>query len=418
MLRYELIKGYPGSNAARFNIREEDSRLFIGYPEEKCYAAGVWHDYAWSFNFGLQNISGERLEIDVFVNCLSAQECPAEAFTLYCSRNPVKGFERNGDRGRSDGYTRYHFVASIPPGETVYFSNTLPRDYESLLGSLERKAQIHGISPRAVGSTVEGREIRAFEFGDPHNGKPNLLYTSGFHPAEGDSYAVEAIFDYLCNDEGRRWLEDFNVILIPAVNPDGFVHGINGANLNGVNLYWNFEYEDREKAPEAYSLWKYFQEIKPTLYVDFHAYVTQINKRMGPYVKPVGLYATDRVREIDREMNAFLIEMSGGKYQRGYLTYAKTTLAYLLTKHFNTITYTKFHFHLKNGVPLLQKQAIRIFGGLADILRKHGVSSPADVLVRPASSVKRSLLESLCLWFLVTREEMKNPLRRIRAALR
>ena len=56
----------------------------------------------------------------------------------------------------------------------------------------------------------------------------------------------------------------------------------------------------------------YFLEIKPTLYVDFHAYVTQFNKKMGPYVKPVELYSGENVKEIVRRMNAFLIEMAGG----------------------------------------------------------------------------------------------------------
>lgn len=418
MPRYKLVHNYPGSNAPRFAIRQEDARLFLTYPEEGCYAAGVWHDYAWSFNFGLQNTSGETLDLEMFVNCASAKECSAQPFTLYGSLDPVKGFEALGPQGRSDCYTRYYFPVSIPAGATRYFSNTMPRDYETFIGSLTGKAQQHGITMRDVGNTVDGRSIRAFEFGDPANGKPTMLYTSGLHPAEGDSHGVEAIFDHLCSDAGAAWLDDFNVVLIPAANPDGFVRGINGANANGVNLYWNFDYRDRQHAPEAYWLWQYFHEIKPVLYVDFHAYVTQWHKRMSPYIKPADLYATARVRAIVQDMDAFLIQLAGGKCQGGYMTYARTTLAYLLTRDLNTITYTKFHFHLKDGIPLLQKQAVMIFGGLAELLRKHGVRSSREILLDPAGSVRRSFAESLRLRYLVTREELKGPIRRIRSLFR
>ncbi len=418
MQRYKLITDYPGSNAPRFDIRQEEHRLYVQYPKEGCYAAGVWHDYAWSFNFGLQNTSGEILDIEVFVNCASAEDCPAQPFTLYGSQDPIKGFEALGPHGRSDWYTRYYFTVSIPAGETRYFSNTMPRDYDTFIGSLASKARLHGVGVRDVGQTVEERAIRAFEFGDPGKGKPTLLYTSGLHPAEGDSYGLEAIFDHLCSAEGAAWLQDFNVVLIPAANPDGFVHGINGANANGVNLYWNFEYRDRQRVSEAYWLWQYFHEVKPVLYVDFHAYVTQWHKRMGPYIKPAGLYATARVRAIVQDMNAFLIQLAGGKFQQGYMTYARTTLAYLLTRDLNTITYTKFHFHLKDGIPFVRRKAVEIFEGLAGILRKHDVRSPEPVLLHPAGSVQRSLHESLRFRYLVAREELKNPLRRVRALFR
>ena len=417
MQRYRLIQGYPGCNADRFKIQDADGRLYVRYPEETCYAAGVWHDYAWSFNFGLQNTSAEKVDVEVFVNCRSPDECPPEPFILYTSRDPIKGFEPAAAPGPTYCYSKYYFIATIPAGETVYFSNTMPRDYETFINSLAVKARAHGVSQQPAGWTVEGRQIQAFVFGDLHNGKPNLLYTSGFHPAEGDSYAVEAVFDHLCGGSGRRWLRDFNVVLIPAANPDGFVHGTNGANLNGVNLYWNFAHEDKDRAPEAYSLWRYFREIKPVLYVDFHAYVTQPKKKMSPYVKPAGLYAGSRVRDIVKEMDAFLIGFSRGRFHSGYLTYARTTLAYLLTRDFNTITYTKFHFHLRNGVSVVQEQAVRIFDGLAEILKEHGVSHAGDVLLKPAGFIERSVGEKLCLRFLVAREELKNPLRQLRAAL-
>lgn len=154
------------------------------------------------------------------------------------------------------------------------------------------------------------------------------------------------------------------------------------------------------------------------LYVDFHAYVTQPTKRMGPYIKPVRLYAGSTVRAIVHEMDAFLVELAGGHCERGYFTYAPTTLAYLLTRYSNTITYTKFHFHLRDGVSKMQVLAVQVFDGLCDILQKHKVDSGSRVLTRPFGNIHRTAYEWIWLRSLVFKEVAKIPFRRFKEILK
>jgi len=373
--------------------------------------SGVSHDYAWSFNFGLESVSDTTRVIQVLINCTQPDGWEGKPFALYRATDPAEGFSLESLTGKSDGYTRYVFDVLLEPGERIYVSNTIPRHYSTLEPALISYGDLPGISRNEYGRSVEGRPLFGLEFGDPGNGRPTIFVTTGVHPPEGDSFAAESILEHL-ERQGRHWLDHFNVVIVPLVNPDGFVHGLNGSNVNGINLYWEFRHRWRTRAPEAYYLWRYLLTVRPSLYLDFHAYVTQSHKHMQPYLKPIWLYHGDEVRGAVERMDNFLVDYCDGRALRGYTTYGKTTLACLLTRELNTITYTKFHFHLAAGVPTLQRHAVAVFDGLCEILRNRGVTR-AEQIVQPRGLRSRLLLAGAILG-----GEIKGYLRIIRNWLR
>ena len=412
-MTYRLVTAYDGANADGFHVEAEDDRLIMHYPPETCVASGISHDYAWSFNFGVENPGDAPLELDVLLNCESETGWSGQPFALYTSRDPSLGFRLEDEVGKSDAYTRYVFKARVLAGQTVYFSNTLARHYATLESDFRGQAKRFGARVSEYGRSVEGRGLYALEYGDLANGKPTVVITTGVHPPEGDTYASEALADHLGSEPQPQCLERLNVVLIPMVNPDGFVHGINGSNVNGINLYWEFRPRRwRTRAPEAYYLWKYLLELKPALYLDFHAYVTQKHKHMRPYLKPNWMYHGKEVRQVVEAMDGFLSDYCDGRAVRGYTTYGRTTLAYLLTRELNTVTYTKFHFHLGEGVPAVRRHAVAIFDGLCEILRDQEVTT-AQQIVRPRGWRSRLLLAGAVLW-----GETKGYLRIVRDLLK
>ena len=407
MLTYRLITAYDGANADRFEVEAEENHLVMWYPSETCRASGVSHDYAWPFNFGLESLSDSAHDIRVLINCAKADRWAGKPFALYTATDPAEGFSLESLTGKSDGYTRYVFDVLLEPGECIYISNTIPRHYSTLLPSLMSYGDLPGTKMIEYGHSVEGRSLFALEFGKQSNGKPTVFVTTGIHPPEGDSFAAESILEHLVG-QGRHWLDDFNVVIVPLVNPDGFVHGRSGTNANDINLYWEFQHERKTQAPEAYYLWNYMLRVRPSLYLDFHAYVTQSHKDMQPYLKPIRLYHADEVRQVVESMDNFLLEYCDGRAVRGYSTYGKTTLAHLITRELNTITYTKFHFHLSEGVPAVQRHAVALFDGLCDILRNKGITKGHQV-VRARGLSSRLILSGLTLG-----GEIKGYLRTIR----
>jgi len=404
-----ILTNYDGANASRFNIQQLAGRIIMEYPPETCRALGVSHDYAWSFNFGLESVSDTKRVIQVLINCAEFDVWEGKPFALYTASDPAEGFSLESMRGKSDGYTRYVFDVPLEPGERIYVSNTIPRHYSTLVPSLMSYGDLSGIQRIEYGHSVEGRSLFALELGEQSNGRPTVLVTTGMHPPEGDSFAAESILEHLVG-RGREWLDHFNVVIVPLVNPDGFVHGRNGTNVNDINLYWEFQHRWKTRAPEAYYLWKYMLRVQPSIYLDFHAYVTQSQSRkhMQPYLKPIWLYHGKATRRVVELMDSFLVDYCDGRAVRGYITYAKTTLAYFLTRELNSISYTKFHFHLAEGVPALKRHAVALFDGLCQILRAESITR-TEQIIQPRGVRSRLLLASAMLC-----GEAKGYLRTIR----
>lgn len=265
----------------------------------------------------------------------------------------------------------YKIELDLAPYETQYISNSLPRPYSNISSWLRDVAcENENICHlKKIGKSVQGRELLALSITENTNEskKDRILVTSGFHPAEPDTLATEAIIDFLISDDNfaQEIRKKFIVDIIPQMNPDGFVLGTSGCNANGINLYWDFRQDDLEKAPEAYYLWQWMLHNPPILYIDFHAYVHQPQKDYGPYIKPTFDYNSREVRRLVKSMDGKLIQLSHGRFVGGFLTNLPTTLAYKATKEFNTITYTKYHLHLKHGVKKSMEVGLNVFKELS-----------------------------------------------------
>lgn len=389
----EIISDFQGAKLDSYEI--SDNEIFIQYNKESCFIYGQEFDYAWSFTFGIENSTDVKQIVKVYVNTgkeISMLRYPA---LIFSTRNLKELFQPFMCDSRTEGFKKYYLEFGLEPFELIYISNTVPRIYENFIQDLLKKAESRNITVGKIGDSVENRPIYSFSFiNNVH--KPNILITTGFHPAEPDTFAAESIIDYLSlNNNGKRYLEHYNIYIIPAVNPDGFVHGLNGSNINGINLYWDFKYRNKEEAPETYYLWQFVKKIKPILYIDFHCYTQQSEKQMSPYLKPLFFYAGKFVRGITKDIDDCLLNLCDGKATTNYLTVIPSTLSYLITKKFNTIAYTKFHFHLKNGLDSIRQAGLDVFKETLNALIKHRVFGPAMILKKPFGAVKDNIILKL-----------------------
>jgi hypothetical protein len=95
--------------------------------------------------------------------------------------------------------------------------------------------------PKVIGSSVEGRKIEVYTFGD---GEDHLIFVGGIHGGyERNSFLLAKEFiDYF---ENNPYLipENIKISIIPVLNPDGLVlNGTEGRfNANNVDLNRNFD---------------------------------------------------------------------------------------------------------------------------------------------------------------------------------
>lgn len=257
----------------------------------------------------------------------------------------------------------------------VYLSNTVLFSYEGIIKFLNAYQDSHtSLCQRLVyGKSQLGNDLFALRFNCPQP-KGRLIITTGCHPAEPDIIGSWAILEYLASPAARTLLQHYLIDVIPMENPDGY-RLPSCLTANGINLYWNFRHDDKQNCPEAYHLWQFFQSDPPILYLDFHAYVHQYHRPPMPYLAPLtsyrGTVAKRTVRSIDRR----LVRMSRGYYRLGRLSSWPNALSTLTTNKFNTITYTKYHFNMYEGIEASRQRAVAVFKAATASLLAGQVSS-------------------------------------------
>ncbi len=143
-----------------------------------------------------------------------------------------------------------------------------------------------------IGSSVEGKDIMAYHFGE---GEKNLLFVSGIHGKyEANTIALSnQVMNYL-RENPETIPNDVRVSIIPALNVDGVEVGGSDSkasdgrfNANGVDLNRNFDCDWQEEGiwqnktvsggdstfsePESIALRSFVDELNPEAVVVWYA---------------------------------------------------------------------------------------------------------------------------------------------------
>jgi len=399
MAGLRVLDDFEGASIGAHSV--DGGSIFARLREEPLVRKdGVVHDYNWHFVFGIKNDSEKTQEAEIFINNDEKAKLGFKA-ELFWQKDPNFDFHPLTTDSFTDSFRKYHLKISVPSRETVYLSNTYFRSLRLLNYIYKNLSDSRKCNRIIYGTSVEGRELTAYVYGcekPSDSDKPSFLITSGFHPMEADTFATEAIMEHMASKDTTDMLRYFNFVIIPMVNPDGFYHGYNGCNAKGINLYWDFRHKDADNAPEAYYLWKYANEIRPCVYIDFHSYTFQLHrKKAAPYLKPIFFYAGSRVRAVVDSISKKLNLLHNETGPSGESTYMPSTLSYKLTDKFNTITYAKYHLHIAEGKEKNKADALNIVEIISGLLIKHGLLTKKDILLFPHGNVMRGPITGLAI---------------------
>lgn len=134
-------------------------------------------------------------------------------------------------------------------------------------------SQSGGIATKLIiGRSVEGRDIPAMAIG---TGSRYAIIDGSIHGDEKTgAFASIRIAElllsyYQSNTLWRSRLTELTVIVIPILNPDGFVRTARG-NANGVDLNSQFPPDGTPTQPEAFALINLMGNYTPTVYINLH----------------------------------------------------------------------------------------------------------------------------------------------------
>jgi len=128
------------------------------------------------------------------------------------------------------------------------------------------------VSMQSIGTSIQGRAINALFIG---KGTRNLIADAAIHGDEKTgTHAIlrfaELLEQWYRNDAGwQQKLSQYRIILIPVLNPDGYVAHAR-CNAHGEDLNRQFPPETQTTEPEAWALRWLMGNYTPVLYVTLH----------------------------------------------------------------------------------------------------------------------------------------------------
>lgn len=182
----------------------------------------------------------------------------------------------------SFGDARIELRVPVRPGQTLVIATNPPRRYSDMLAWIERQVEAHPgqVERQSLGRSAEGRDIPIVRECDCAADHQRLVVLAGQHPSEhSGNWACEGIVEWLLSPirEAREIGRQFDIAVIPMINPDGNVHGLSGANAEGINLYPDFTGAANGEAPKATEnrlLWRWLsEEFQPEVLLHFHGYM-------------------------------------------------------------------------------------------------------------------------------------------------
>ena len=124
-----------------------------------------------------------------------------------------------------------------------------------------------------LGKSVKGKEIKGYLFGNENSFNKTLI-VGCIHGIEPQSKEICDL--YLKDVKDKSFPDDYFLLLIPCLNPDGLALKTRG-NANGVDLNRNFPYKSWSAVPLAHNN-SYFPGIKPASEPEAQIIVNLLNK--------------------------------------------------------------------------------------------------------------------------------------------
>ena len=181
-------------------------------------------------------------------------------------------------------FTRTSIRALVPVhhDDPVRVTNVIPASYTDTVKCLKRLAEKCPAHAEIVeaGESTEGRlfpAIRVTE-GLDGEGKVRVVAFSGQHPIEFPGiWGTRGIAEYLTSllPEAVEYRRQFDVYVVPLVNPDGTVAGRNNFNTKGEDVCGAYTGAAEGKLPgpvESQVLWRFVDRMAPELMLNIHCY--------------------------------------------------------------------------------------------------------------------------------------------------
>jgi hypothetical protein len=391
----DIIDDFPGSMLGSGKVGDGIARLSIK-KEKVTKGYKIEFDYNLHFHFGLRNKADVEREVQILFDCDEEEKLDRELRYIWTSSKPECPYVMTEVKGslNSSFPVKYRFRVQVPPLTELRIANYFPLDYPSLERQINEKASRIGCVKKTYGRSVEGRDLYYFELGDVKN-RPLLMFVAGYHPPEMDPFATKSIIEALVDDHLKeRVLSNFSIVLIPFLNPDGFVHSLQGSNVEGINFHWYFFEGKDESCPEAQALWELCRDVKPIFFMDFHAFTFQ-SWKARPYSIPTGYLVGDISKKTQSLVNRSLIDLCEGRFSVSEKIMAPDILVTRLRKELGTITSPKFHFNWQDGPEVCAQLSVKVFKAVVEAFEAAGMIRAEEILFEPYGKMKKDSLTEL-----------------------
>jgi hypothetical protein len=163
-------------------------------------------------------------------------------------------------------------------GPRLHVARMEPYRLSDLDRLLERIRSNPLVRIETIGRTAAGRQLEIIRIGDSAV-RHRVFVRARAHPWEaGSNWVAQGLIERLLSDDddGRRFLRNYNVSVLPMANKDGVARGGTRFNLRGMDLNRNWDKPaDPELAPENVALERWLDaEIaagrKPQLALELH----------------------------------------------------------------------------------------------------------------------------------------------------
>jgi|AntAceMinimDraft_5_1070358.scaffolds.fasta_scaffold00730_12 hypothetical protein len=164
-----------------------------------------------------------------------------------------------------------------PSSDTVRIAAQAIMDTQDHLEWAQEMAVLDFVSFETIGSSVENRPIHKLEeIDNPNVDKPYIVLIGRQHPPEvTGAQSLQPFVETIWGDSklAKSFREEFNVIVVPLMSPDGVARGYWRHNANGVDLNrdWGPFTQPETQAIEAELNRFKTGDDQMVLFLDFHS---------------------------------------------------------------------------------------------------------------------------------------------------